>query len=154
MGVWDILRNSKTSDGAGIESAKREEGDARAREREKGSGILKLVDSKSAILQEMMIWENRAGRKILTLVGRLSTFYLRYVGQGIILKGYYPYFGVQPFTFPSKYFATLQKGRGILILIFEDVIQSLLNIYLYDACSLILTEPYTKFRNLVKKQAA
>jgi hypothetical protein len=33
-------------------------------------------------------------------------------GQGIKLKGYYPYFGVQPFTFPSKYFATLQKGRG------------------------------------------
>jgi hypothetical protein len=32
--------------------------------------------------------------------------------QGIKLKGYYPYFGVQPFTFPSKYFATLQKGRG------------------------------------------
>jgi hypothetical protein len=28
------------------------------------------------------------------------------------LKGYYPYFGVQPFTFPSKYFATLQKGKG------------------------------------------
>jgi hypothetical protein len=32
--------------------------------------------------------------------------------QGIKLKGYYPYFGVQLFTFPSKYFATLQKGRG------------------------------------------
>jgi hypothetical protein len=32
--------------------------------------------------------------------------------QGVKLKGYYPYFGVQPFTFPSKYFATLQKGRG------------------------------------------
>ena len=32
--------------------------------------------------------------------------------QGIKLKGYYPYFGVQPFTFPSKYFATLQNGRG------------------------------------------
>ena len=32
--------------------------------------------------------------------------------QGIKLKGYYPYFGVQPFTFPSKYFATFQKGRG------------------------------------------
>ena len=25
------------------------------------------------------------------------------------------------------------------------------NIYLYDVCSLILTEPYTKYRNLVKK---
>jgi hypothetical protein len=32
--------------------------------------------------------------------------------HGMKLKGYYPYFGVQPFTFPSKYFATLQKGRG------------------------------------------
>jgi hypothetical protein len=32
--------------------------------------------------------------------------------QGVKLKGYYPYFGVQPFKFPSKYFATLQKGRG------------------------------------------
>jgi hypothetical protein len=32
--------------------------------------------------------------------------------HGIKLKGYYPYFGVQPFTFPSKHFATLQKGRG------------------------------------------
>jgi hypothetical protein len=32
--------------------------------------------------------------------------------QGIKLKGYYSYFGVQPFTFPSKYFATLQKGRS------------------------------------------
>jgi hypothetical protein len=32
--------------------------------------------------------------------------------QGIKLKGYNPYFGVQPFTFLSKYFATLQKGRG------------------------------------------
>jgi hypothetical protein len=32
--------------------------------------------------------------------------------QGVKLKGYYPYFGVQPFTFLSKYFATLQKGRG------------------------------------------
>ena len=32
--------------------------------------------------------------------------------HGIKLKGYHPYFGVQPFTFPSKYFATLQKGRG------------------------------------------
>jgi hypothetical protein len=31
---------------------------------------------------------------------------------GLKLKGYYPYFGVQPFTFPSKYFATLQNGRG------------------------------------------
>lgn len=50
------------------------------REKEKESGILKLVDSKSAILQEMMILENRAGRKILTLIARLSTFYLRYVG--------------------------------------------------------------------------
>jgi hypothetical protein len=29
------------------------------------------------------------------------------------LKGYYPYFGVQPFTFPSKYFATLQK-EGVI----------------------------------------
>jgi hypothetical protein len=33
-------------------------------------------------------------------------------GQGVKLKGYYFYFGVQPFTFLSKYFATLQKGRG------------------------------------------
>jgi hypothetical protein len=32
--------------------------------------------------------------------------------QVIELKSYYPYFGVQPFTFPSKHFATLQKGRG------------------------------------------
>jgi hypothetical protein len=32
--------------------------------------------------------------------------------HGLKLKGYYPYFWVQPFTFPSKYFATLQKGRG------------------------------------------
>jgi hypothetical protein len=32
--------------------------------------------------------------------------------QAIKLKGYYPYFGVQPFTCPSKYFATLQKGSG------------------------------------------
>ena len=37
------------------------------------------------------------------------------------------------------------------ILFYEDVVQSLLNIHLYDACSLILTELYTKFRNLVKK---
>jgi hypothetical protein len=29
--------------------------------------------------------------------------------QGVKLKGYYPYFGVQPFTFPSKYFATFKK---------------------------------------------
>jgi hypothetical protein len=34
------------------------------------------------------------------------------VKQGVKLKGYYPYFGVQPFTFPSKYFANLQKGSG------------------------------------------
>jgi hypothetical protein len=34
------------------------------------------------------------------------------LAHGIKLKGYYPYFGVQPFIFPSKYFATLQKGRG------------------------------------------
>jgi hypothetical protein len=27
--------------------------------------------------------------------------------QVIELKGFYPYFGVQPFTFPSKHFATL-----------------------------------------------
>ena len=40
----------------------------------------------------------------------LPTF--RPQGQGIKLKGYYPYFGVQPFTFASKYFATLQKGSG------------------------------------------
>jgi hypothetical protein len=38
-----------------------------------------------------------------------------YVWQGVKLKGYYPYFGVHPFTFPSKYFATLQKGRGIFL---------------------------------------
>jgi hypothetical protein len=38
--------------------------------------------------------------------------YLVHSKQGAKLKGYYPYFGVQPFTFLSKYFATLQKGRG------------------------------------------
>jgi hypothetical protein len=37
------------------------------------------------------------------------------LSQGVKLKDYYPYFGVQPFTFPSKYFATLQKGRGIFL---------------------------------------
>ena len=79
MGVWDILNNPKTGDDTGIESAKRE-GDARARasecerEREK-SGIFKLVDSKSGILQEMMILENRAGRKSLTPKSKPSTFY-------------------------------------------------------------------------------
>ena len=33
------------------------------------------------------------------------------LGHGIKSKGYYPYFGVHPFTFPSNYFATLQNQR-------------------------------------------
>jgi hypothetical protein len=37
------------------------------------------------------------------------------IKRGLKLNGYYPYFGVYPFTFPSKYFASLQK-RGVIFI--------------------------------------